>query len=170
MSQCFTSPNHWGYFISNKYLKVMFKITKKGHLPTPAQGFTSFLYFFHKKFCIAGCVSTSVESCAKRFRTKRQDKLNHRDSRCCLTSKPTYEPNSNIGHIQPTLAWQVRTTSRVRITCMSCIGAPHTSQKAAFHASVTKPPKNQNPRSMDQFKGKSTDFPKDFPIQCGVFF
>ena len=31
---CFTSPKHWGYFISNRYLKV-FKIPKKGHLPTP---------------------------------------------------------------------------------------------------------------------------------------
>ena len=23
MSQCFTSPKYWGYFISNRYLKVM---------------------------------------------------------------------------------------------------------------------------------------------------
>ena len=35
MSQCFTSPNYWGDFISNRYGKVMFKIPKKGHLPTP---------------------------------------------------------------------------------------------------------------------------------------
>ena len=37
MSQCFTSPNYWGYFISNRYGKVMFKIPKKGHLPTPVK-------------------------------------------------------------------------------------------------------------------------------------
>ena len=32
---CFTSPNYWGDFISNRYGKVIFKIPKKGHLPTP---------------------------------------------------------------------------------------------------------------------------------------
>ena len=32
-----TSPNYIGDIISNKQLKVMFKITKKGHVPTPVE-------------------------------------------------------------------------------------------------------------------------------------
>ena len=32
-----TSPKYWGYFISNKYLKGMFRIPKLGHLPSPEQ-------------------------------------------------------------------------------------------------------------------------------------
>ena len=35
MSQCFTSPNHWGYNLQQIFVLVMFKIPKLGHLPTP---------------------------------------------------------------------------------------------------------------------------------------
>ena len=40
MSQCFTSPNYWGYNIQRILEGDVRPITKKGHLPTPAKAWS----------------------------------------------------------------------------------------------------------------------------------